>query len=121
MYQGGSYDIMDQPTGSVTSSQLAAARRVAGTVYGGQTGRPTTANADAPIDASGSLTGMILARGRSVPQPQVLTKQQRSKRRWRTIRRVSFIALGVLAFIAAIAATVAILAGDFIRSLFHIL
>src|SRR5262249_48080875 len=34
-----------------------------GTVYGGQSGQPTTANAESPLEQSGSLTGLILSRG----------------------------------------------------------
>jgi hypothetical protein len=90
------------------------ARRAVGTVYGGQTGAPTSANADAPLERSGSLTGSILARGRSV-QSAADERRQTRRRRWRTALLFS---LGLLIFMGAIGVIVYVLAGDFIRSFF---
>jgi hypothetical protein len=82
-----------------------------GTVYGGQTGQPTSANADAPLEQSGSLTGAILARGQSArfrPQPR--------RARWKSVLIVT---ATVLAFIGAIGGLAYALAGDFLRALVH--
>jgi hypothetical protein len=118
VYRGGS---RPEPTTVVAQSprsRIAATGRTGtvyggqtGTVYGGQTGQPTSANADAPIERSGSLTGQILARGRSAHD------QQRRARRART-RTVLFFGLGLTVFMGAIAVLVYVLAGDFIRSFF---
>jgi hypothetical protein len=92
-------------------SRIPATRRPTGTVYGGQTGVPTSANADAPIDRSGSLTGQILARGRSAHD------QRRQGRRTR-LRSALFFTAGIVMFMSAIAVIVYVLAGDFIRQLY---
>jgi hypothetical protein len=92
-------------------ARVPAARRATGTVYGGQSGAPTSANADAPLERSGSLTGQILARGRS-SQSRV-----RPARRAR-LRTAMFFSLGLVIFMSAIAVIVYVLAGDFIRSFF---
>jgi hypothetical protein len=72
---------------------------------------PTSANADAPIDRSGSLTGQILARGRSAHD------QRRQGRRTR-LRSALFFTAGIVMFMSAIAVIVYVLAGDFIRQLY---
>jgi hypothetical protein len=82
-----------------------------GTVYGGQTGLPTSANADAPLQQSGSLTGMILARGQSA-------LYQPAKRRSRLVSALIYTG-AVLGFLAIIGGIVYTLAGDFLRALFN--
>jgi hypothetical protein len=112
LYRGGS---APEPTTVVAQSPssriLPAAHRLAGTVYGGQTGLPTSANADAPLERSGSLTGSILARGRSAHD------DRRAARRAR-LRTALFFSLGLVVFMGAIAVIVYVLAGDFIRSFY---
>lgn len=112
VYLGGTYG--QRP--STTASSPGSRQHRAGTVYGGQTGLPTTTNADAPIEMSGSLTGLILSRGRS----QAEQLQRRQERRAR-LRTALFVGIGVVAFIAVIALVVAVLAGDFILALYHTL
>jgi hypothetical protein len=90
-----------------------ARQRSAGTVYGGQTGLPTSSNAEAPLEVSGSLTGMILSRGRSEAQLEAHRKKER-RSRWRT---GVLIGLGTLAFFGLLGLVVAVLAGDFIQTL----
>jgi hypothetical protein len=85
--------------------------RRGGTVYGGETGLPTSANAEAPIEQSGSLTGLILSRGRPT---QVQTKERRS----RLTKALIGVAIAV-GFVAVIGLVVAALAGDFLSSLFN--
>ena len=92
-------------------------QRPTGTVYGGQTGLPTTTNSEAPLEMSGSLTGHILSRGRSSAQQEARRRQERRSR----IRGVLFIVLGTLLFFGLLGVVVAILAGDFIMSLVHAL
>jgi hypothetical protein len=82
-----------------------------GTVYGGQTGLPTSANPEAPIDASGSLTGLILSRGES---GQLRPTEQRSR-----LAKVLIVGVSALAFVTVIALVVAVLAGDIIAALFE--
>ena len=72
-------------------------------------GLPTTSNADAPIELSGSLTGLILSRGR----PSELQPKERRSR----FTKVVLILVCVLAFVGIISVIVATLAGDFIRAL----
>ncbi len=81
-----------------------------GTVYGGQTGLPTSANSEAPIELSGSLTGLILSRGQSGHEPRP------PRRDW--VTRTLVIAISVLAFIGIIGLVVDLLAGDFLKALF---
>jgi hypothetical protein len=112
VYQGGRYTQLEtQPiTGVSPSLGPVLGRRGAGTVYGGLTGAPTSANAEAPIEMSGSLTGLILSRGQA---------QARRKERRRRFRRIIFIGIGGVIFIAVIGTIVAVLAGDFITSLYR--
>lgn len=93
---------------------VAPGRRAAGTVYGGHTGALTSANADAPVERSGSLTGSILARGRSVQSAQ----DERRRTRRRRLRTALFFSLGLVIFMGAIGVIVYVLAGDFIRSFY---
>jgi hypothetical protein len=93
---------------------VASSRRPAGTVYGGQTGVPTSANPDAPLERSGSLTGTILSRGQSVQSAKIERKRTRRRR----ARTALFFSLGLVIFMGAIAVIVYVLAGDFIRSFF---
>jgi hypothetical protein len=111
VYRGGSVQEPSTVVAQAPQSRIPATRRATGTVYGGQTGLPTSANADAPIDRSGSLTGQILARGRSAQD------QRRQARRTRT-RSALFFTAGIVVFMSAIAVIVYVLAGDFIRQLF---
>lgn len=74
---------------------------------------PTSANPEAPIELSGSLTGLILSRGQS-------SQIKKSERRSRLIKIVS-IGLGGIVFVVAIGLIVATLAGDFIRQLLNAL
>ena len=114
VYQGGRYSHLDTEsiTGVSPSMGPIAGRRAGGTVYGGPSGAPTSANVDAPIEMSGSLTGLILSRGQAAAR--------RQERRVR-LRRVLYVGLGGLAFITAIALLAFYLAGDFIMSLFNTL
>jgi hypothetical protein len=106
IYRGGSYGRPEwQPT---TASGPGEPRR-AGTVYGGLVGRPTSANVDAPIELSGSLTGLILSRGRST---HIQARERRSR-----LTKVLAIGTGGIVFVVAIGLIVATLAGDFIRQL----
>jgi hypothetical protein len=73
-------------------------------------GLPTSANSEAPLELSGSLTGHILAHGRSAT---IQPKERRSR-----LRKVLFVGLGAITFVTAIALIVATLAGDFLRALF---
>jgi hypothetical protein len=111
VYQGGRY--MNLETEAITgiTPGLGTGRRVgAGTVYGGPGGAPTSANVEAPIEMSGSLTGLILSRGHAAAK--------RRERRDR-FRRVVYFGLGGLAFAAALGLLAYYLAGDFISSLFR--
>ncbi|HLT10586.1 MAG TPA: hypothetical protein VK028_07245 [Micromonosporaceae bacterium] len=83
-----------------------------GTVYGGRTGVPVSANPDAPIEMSGSLTGAILSRGQA---------QARRRERRQRLKRVLWATLGGLIFVTVISVIVAVLAGDFITSLYRTL
>jgi hypothetical protein len=83
--------------------------RPGGNVYGGQTGLPTSANAEAPLELSGSLTGLILARGRPA---QLEPGEQRSR-----TRRVVGILATVLVIVVAMGAMIAFFAGDIISAL----
>jgi len=83
--------------------------RPGGNVYGGQTGLPTSANAEAPLELSGSLTGLILARGRP---SQLQPEEQRSR-----TRRVVGILATVLIIVVAMGAMIAFFAGDIISAL----
>lgn len=113
VYRGGRYEALDPPTAPIVAPRP---RRPlpGGTVYGGESGLPTTANADAPIERSGSLTGLILSRGRS---EQELKRRERQARR----RTALFVTVGVVVFIGAVALIVSVLAGDFIRELYDTL
>jgi len=111
VYRGGTAQEPVTVVAQAPQSRIPATRRPTGTVYGGQTGLPTSANADAPIDRSGSLTGQILARGRSA-------QDQRRRTRRTRLRGALFFTAGIVVFMGAIAVIVYVLAGDFIRSLF---
>jgi hypothetical protein len=115
IYHGGTYRRQD-PNMAAPSRPRRLQRR-AGTVYGGQTGLPTTANADAPIETSGSLTGVILSRGRSSQAEQL----QRRKERRARLKTALFVAIGAVGFIAIITLIVTVLAGDFILAIYHTL
>jgi hypothetical protein len=80
-----------------------------GTVYGGQTGQPTSANADAPIEASGSLTGLVLSRGQRVLPP--------AQERTRT-RRVIIVGSVAVVFVVVVAVILTLLAGNTISGVF---
>jgi hypothetical protein len=79
-----------------------------GTVYGGASGLPTSANVDAPLELSGSLTGMILSRGSPV---QIQPKERRSR-----LTKVLLILVGVLMLVVVIGLVVATVAGDFVSA-----
>ena len=110
VYQGGRYSHLETQsiTGVSPSLGPVASWRAGGTVYGGQTGAPTSANVEAPIEMSGSLTGLILSRGQAAAR--------RRERRDR-LRRVLWVGVSGLIFAAAIGFLVFYLAGDFIASL----
>jgi hypothetical protein len=114
VYRGGYRPDPSTVVAQAPQSRIAAPVRRPGTVYGGQSGLPTSANPDAPVERSGSLTGSILARGRSVQSAQVERRRAR-RRRLRTALLFSF---GLAIFMGAIAVIVYVLAGDFIRSFF---
>jgi hypothetical protein len=115
VYRGGYLPEPSTVVAQAPQSRIVpAGRRPAGTVYGGQTGLPTSANADAPLERSGSLTGSILARGQSAQSGQ----DERRRARRRRVRTAFFVSLGLAIFMGAIAVIVYVLAGDFIRSLF---
>lgn len=103
VYRGGTYG---QSTAGVMPSQ-----RATGTVYGGQSGLPTSANPEAPIEASGSLTGLILSRGES---GQIRPTEQRSR-----LTKVLVVGLGAIVFVSVIALIVATMAGDIISAVFR--
>jgi hypothetical protein len=115
VYRGG---YVPEPSTVVAQSPqsriVPSARRATGTVYGGQTGVQTSANAEAPLERSGSLTGSILARGRSA---QSIVDDRRGARR-RRLRTALFFSVGLMIFMGAIGVIVYVLAGDFIRSFF---
>jgi hypothetical protein len=108
VYRGGNYGRLETQTITGFPASPGAPPRPGGTVYGGHTGLPTSANSDAPIEMSGSLTGLILSRGQS---------QMRRKERRARIRKVLLIGFGAIVFVAVIGLIVATLAGDFIRAL----
>jgi hypothetical protein len=115
IYRGGSAPEPSTVVAQSPDSRIPAARRATtGTVYGGQTGVPTSANADAPLERSGSLTGQILARGRSAQSRPDAPRRGR-------LRAALFFSLGLVIFMSAIAVIVYVLAGDFIRSLYDAL
>lgn len=112
VYRGGAYERPDWRTTLAPDGGAAAdvpSSRRGGNVYGGQTGLPTSANVDAPLELSGSLTGMILARGRPA---QMQPEEQRSR-----TRRVVVILGTVLVIIIALGAMIAFFAGDIISAL----
>jgi hypothetical protein len=109
-YQGGIFS-PEPPTTAI------AGRRPPGTVYGGPTGLPTTTNADAPINLSGSFTGVVLSRGRSAEDQ----RRQRRRRRRGRLRTAVFMFVGAVVFVGAVALIAYNLAGDFIRELYHTL
>jgi hypothetical protein len=84
--------------------------RPQGTLYGGTTGLPTSPNPDAPLELSGSLTGMVLAQG---SRAELRPTEQRS----RTIKVVLVLCL-VLALLAGVGALVAYFSGDILSGLF---
>jgi hypothetical protein len=104
IYQGGTYVRPDWRTTLAPTSP----GRTGGNVYGGPTGLPTSANPDAPLELSGSLTGQILSRGR----PQLPEVEQRAG-----TRRVVMILAVVLAIVVGLGAMVAFFAGDIISAL----
>jgi hypothetical protein len=105
VYRGGTYAAAVPAVGPARP----ALPRTGGTVYGGATGLPTSANPDAPINRSGSLTGLILSRGQSV---RIQPRERRSR-----LTKVLAVGFGAIIFVGAIAVVVATLAGDFIRGL----
>jgi hypothetical protein len=100
VYQGGNYGELQ--TQSITGF-------VVGPAVGGR-GSAVYDGGEPSIEMSGSLTGVILARGAA--------KSRRRERRHR-VRSFLWITFGLLAFMTAIAVIVDILAGDFIRSIFR--
>jgi hypothetical protein len=119
VYRGGLYGRGDgRVEGRATAVAPVAVprQRVGGTVYGGVTGIPTSANPDAPLEHSGSLTGHILAAGRPVARPRPLRRSGKAR-----LRKAVFVGLGLITFVTLIAVTVSVLAGDFLRALFHAL
>jgi len=95
--------------GGVGPGGVGPGARMGGNVYGGQTGLPTSANAEAPLELSGSLTGLILARGRPA---QLQPEEQRSR-----TRRVVGILATVLIIVVAMGTMIAFFAGDIISAL----
>src|SRR5262249_54266186 len=112
VYRGGTAPEPATVVAQSPQSRIPAARRATGTVYGGQTGVPTSANADAPLERSGSLTGQILARGRS-------GHEERRKVRRGRLRAALFFCLGPGVFMGAIAGIVYVLARALMRSLYE--
>jgi hypothetical protein len=112
VYRGGRYG---QPQTPAARAAVTPGQRPGGTVYGGQTVPPGTNNAEATMDVSGSLTGLILSRGRTPAQQEARRKKERRSR----IRTGLFITLGTLLFFGLLGLVVAILAGDFISALFR--
>ncbi len=110
VYQGGRYTHEEWRSAPYPARRLAPepVRTTGGTVYGGDKGLPTSANVEAPIELSGSLTGLILSRGRST---HIQPKERRSR-----ARKVALILAGVLAFVIVIGLVVATMAGDFISA-----
>jgi len=111
LYRGGVYGRADGR--ATATARVVPRQRRPGTVYGGVSGIPTSANSEAPLDQSGSLTGHILAAGRPALIPR---RESRSR-----LKKVLFVGLGAIAFVTAIALTVSLLAGDFLRALFKTL
>jgi hypothetical protein len=106
VYQGGTYTQLN--TERVTAlGPAVAAPRGSGTVYGRQSG------GEPSVEMSGSLTGALLSRGQQ--------QTERRVRRRARLRTALFATIGAVLFIAVIATVVAILAGDFIRSLYNTL
>jgi hypothetical protein len=112
LYRGGVYGRAEGRATAVAPVAVPRQRR-GGTVYGGASGIPTSANSEAPLEHSGSLTGHILSAGR----PAALPRRERRSR----LRKVLFVGLGAIVFVTAIALTVSVLAGDFLRALFKTL
>ena len=88
VYQGGRYD--ELPTAPTDFPTFKIRIRPQGTLYGGETGLPTTANVDSPLELSGSLTGVFLSRGSA----ERLADRERLSRRWKVT-----VVLGVTAVI----------------------
>jgi hypothetical protein len=88
---------------------LAPPDRPHGTVYGGVGGSPTSANPDAPLHVSGSLTGHILAQG----QPMHGPPEQRKERSRRTV-----IVLAVLGFVVLFATFLVVITSTVLSDLF---
>jgi hypothetical protein len=111
VYQGGRYTQEEWRSAVLPPlrSLPDAARRGGGTVYGGDKGLPTSSNVEAPIEQSGSLTGLILSRGNST---YIQPKERRSR-----ARKVSLVLVGVLTFVVVIGLIVATMAGDFIGAI----
>jgi len=89
---------------------LTPSNRPQGTVYGGLTGLPTSANAEAPLELSGSLTGLVLAGGTSTQ----VRPEDRARR-----RRVLVVLSVVVATLVGMGALIAYFAGDIISGLFQ--
>jgi hypothetical protein len=98
VYQGGNYGELETQaiTGAIPAAAMAGAR-----LYDAPT--------DPSIEMSGSLTGVILARGQA---------QYRRRERRQRVKSFLWITVSLLAFMTAIAIIVDVLAGDFISSLF---
>jgi hypothetical protein len=111
VYQGGRYTREEWRSAPYPPLRLSSepTRHTGGTVYGGDMGLPTSSNVEAPIEMSGSLTGLILSRGSST---HVQPKERRSR-----ARKVALILAGVLAFVVVIGLVVATMAGDFITAI----
>jgi hypothetical protein len=87
---------------------LAPPNHPQGTLYGGRTGLPTSPNPDAPLELSGSLTGLVLAQG----NPELRPAEERS----RTRKVVLTLSLVVMILIA-VGVMVAYFSGDILSSL----
>ncbi len=110
VYVGGGY--AGPSPAATTAPEAAIVRpRVGGTVYGGSTGAPTSPNPEAPLELSGSLTGLILSRGHSAALHE---QEQRSR-----LTKVLAIGGGGLIAVLIIGIIVASLAGDVIQALFR--
>src|SRR5262249_48069596 len=103
---GGAYV---RPDWRATLGPPAPTQRPQGTVYGGPNGLPTSANVDAPLEHSGSLTGLVLAQGqRAERHPD----EQRSR-----TTRVVLILAAVFVVVVVVSGVVAYYSSDIINGL----
>jgi hypothetical protein len=109
---GGSA-VIDPTTAVVTGlgRVTVPAQRSGGTVYGGETGVPTSANVDAPLELSGSLTGLILSRGQSAQIDQTERKSR--------LVKVLGIGIGALLLVLVLGLVGAVIAGGAIHGFFR--